>query len=39
MTCPATRESIIELEDEGEVGCPLCGQTADSHTPDQEELT
>ena len=29
--CPASRESIEEMEERGEVGCPLCGGMAVLH--------
>jgi hypothetical protein len=29
--CPATAEAVVEREDMGEVGCPLCGRTSLYH--------
>jgi hypothetical protein len=29
--CPSTREAIEEMEERGEVGCPLCGGPAVLH--------
>lgn len=35
--CPGTRESIEEMEERGEVGCPLCGARAGLHRNESEE--
>jgi hypothetical protein len=32
--CPATREAVEELEEEGHMGCPLCGCPPDEHKPE-----
>ena len=32
--CPATREAIVEMEERGEAGCPLCGGIAALHRPE-----
>jgi hypothetical protein len=38
MTCPATREAVWEREEEeGDVGCPLCGLSAEMHPAEAVE--
>lgn len=32
--CRATREAVMELEAEGEMGCPLCERSSEAHRPE-----
>jgi len=32
--CPAAYEAVIEREEAGEVGCPICGRPAEAHSPE-----
>ena len=29
--CPATHESVMEIEESGDTGCPICGLSAGAH--------
>jgi hypothetical protein len=37
--CPATREAVEEQEENGEVGCPICGRPADAHPSEVDQFS
>ena len=34
--CLASREAVLEMEDRGEIGCPVCGEPAERHRPEEQ---